>query len=543
MLGQRELSHFGTKKMNNRRYIIYVRKSSDRDDRQVLSVDSQLNECKRLAEKDNLNIVKIFQEEKSAKTPGRPFFNELIEMLESDKADGVICWAVNRLSRNAKDGGTIQWIMDDKDVEIRTPYQIYNKHNSSLQFKIETGQAEQYSKDLSLAVRRGNRSHFQQGTFLGLAPPGYLNREEEFTERSFLIKDPERFPIIRKAWDLLLTENYNVPQIVKILNEDYGYRSRKTLKMTPKPMPKMTLHRIFRNPFYYGLMRRMVDGELLEGLGNHEPMITKDEFERAQVILGERPVIRKTEDISMGLNGSLIKCGECNCSITFEVHKKKYRNGNIGTFVYARCSKKRGYCSQKYIPIKKLNEQVEDVLSKLQISDEIIAWTLDSIREDNNTEEAETKALRASFETKLSDTRRRRDRLLEVYLNDPDIMGKEEYVSRNSILASEEEKWNEQIDGIDFRRNNWLELAPKTLHFAQDSLKEWQTGDAMTRKRIIKTIGGSNLLIKDGKLEFIPVKPYFLMYEKSEILRSRTFGGPGEDRTHDTRLKRPLLYH
>jgi DNA invertase Pin-like site-specific DNA recombinase len=513
--------------MNNRRYIIYVRKSSDRDDRQVLSVNSQLDECKRLAARDNLKIVKIFQEEKSAKTPGRRLFNELVEMLETDKADGVICWAVNRLSRNAKDGGIIQWVMDDKDVEIRTPYQIYNKHNSSLQFKIETGQAEQYSKDLSLAVKRGNRTHFKQGTYLGMAPPGYLNREEEFTERSYIIKDPERFHLIRKAWDLLLSENYNIPQIIKILNEDYGYSSRKTLKMTPKPMPIMTLRRIFHNPFYYGWMSRMVDGELMEGWGNHEPMISKEEFEKAQAIMGERPITRQPDDISMGLNGSLIKCGECECSITFEVNNKNYKNGSIGTFVYARCSKKKGPCSQKYVPIKKLNDQVEEVLSKLEISSEFIDWTLECIRDENMSEELEIEALRANIEAKLADTRKRRDRLLEVYLNDPEIMGKDEYLSRNINLGAEEEKWKEQLEGVDFRRNNWLELAAQTLHFAQDSLKDWQTGDATTKKRIIKTIGGSNLKIKDGNLEFIPEKPYFILYENADLCRKITSGGPG----------------
>lgn len=73
------------------RYLIYCRKSSEAEDRQILSIESQLNELKRLAERMNFTIADIFTESQSAKSPGRPIFNEVINKISQGKADGIIC--------------------------------------------------------------------------------------------------------------------------------------------------------------------------------------------------------------------------------------------------------------------------------------------------------------------------------------------------------------------------------------------------------------------------------------------------------------------
>src|SRR3989339_1089259 len=95
------------------KYIIYCRKSSESEDRQEQSIDSQEHELMAMAEKQKLTIVKILKESQSAKKVGRPIFNELLKMLSSGKADGVLCWKLDRLSRNPIDTGYVQSLLQD----------------------------------------------------------------------------------------------------------------------------------------------------------------------------------------------------------------------------------------------------------------------------------------------------------------------------------------------------------------------------------------------------------------------------------------------
>ena len=63
------------------KFVIYARKSTESEDRQTLSIQSQIIEIQEIAKRENLDIVKLFQESKSAKAPGRPVFSEMIEWL------------------------------------------------------------------------------------------------------------------------------------------------------------------------------------------------------------------------------------------------------------------------------------------------------------------------------------------------------------------------------------------------------------------------------------------------------------------------------
>jgi len=93
------------------RYFIYCRKSSEAEDRQVLSIDSQISELKNLAEKLHLSVIDIFTESQSAKSPGRPVFNNVLKKINQGKAEGIICWKLDRLARNPIDGGQIIWML------------------------------------------------------------------------------------------------------------------------------------------------------------------------------------------------------------------------------------------------------------------------------------------------------------------------------------------------------------------------------------------------------------------------------------------------
>lgn len=104
------------------KYFIYCRKSSESEDKQILSLPAQVRELKDFAFKNNFKVARVFLEEKSAHRIGRPIFNEMIERIEQGEANGLIVWDESRLARNSLDGGKIIYMMDlDQLVEIVKP--------------------------------------------------------------------------------------------------------------------------------------------------------------------------------------------------------------------------------------------------------------------------------------------------------------------------------------------------------------------------------------------------------------------------------------
>jgi DNA invertase Pin-like site-specific DNA recombinase len=190
-------------------YFIYCRKSSEAEDRQVLSIESQVGELKQVAAKMGVSIIEVLTESKSAKEPGRPVFNQLMQRLYKGEAAGVLCWKLDRLARNPVDGGSVIWGIKQHGIKVITPSQSFARDDDNvILMYIEFGMAQKYVDDLSKNVKRGLKTKVQNGWYPGVAPIGYLNYTDPKTAEKRLIKDPERFPLIRRMWDLMLTGLY-----------------------------------------------------------------------------------------------------------------------------------------------------------------------------------------------------------------------------------------------------------------------------------------------------------------------------------------------
>src|SRR3989338_4774568 len=126
-------------------YFLYVRKSTDVEDKQVLSIEAQLNELRSLAKRDGLQIVAEFVEKRTAKMPGRPIFNEMVQRIQRGEAQGIICWKLDRLARNPVDGGQVQWLLQENVIQhIRTHNQSYYSSDNVLMMSVEFVMANQY---------------------------------------------------------------------------------------------------------------------------------------------------------------------------------------------------------------------------------------------------------------------------------------------------------------------------------------------------------------------------------------------------------------
>ena len=159
------------------KYFLYARKSSEAEDRQVASIDSQINELTKIAKRDNLEIMGTpLSESQSAKAPGRPVFNKMIERIHKGEAQGIICWKLDRLARNPIDGGGISWMLQEGIIKhIQTYERSYYPTDNVLMMSVEFGMANQFVRDLSQNTKRGLRAKAERGWYPTFATLGYMH--------------------------------------------------------------------------------------------------------------------------------------------------------------------------------------------------------------------------------------------------------------------------------------------------------------------------------------------------------------------------------
>lgn len=190
-------------------YVEYARKSSEQEDKQAASIGSQKKELGVIAKSAVLHLHLILEESHSAKRPGRPIFDEMIQLIEDGKVNGILTWHISRLSRNAVDTGILIDLMDrGKLLEIKTPSQAFgNLPNDKFLLTLFSGQAKLENDNKGIDVQRGLRAAAERGCYPTHAPVGYMN--DKTGQRGFkqMFPDPDRFALVRKMFDLMLEGN------------------------------------------------------------------------------------------------------------------------------------------------------------------------------------------------------------------------------------------------------------------------------------------------------------------------------------------------
>ncbi|MCX6747418.1 MAG: recombinase family protein, partial [Candidatus Nomurabacteria bacterium] len=261
-----------------KRYFVYVRKSTEDKDKQVASISSQIDELSRLAERMNYQIVEVFQESKSAKAPDvRVEFYKMLDRIKKGEAEGILCWKLDRLARNPVDGGKINWMLQEGIIKhIKTFDRDYLPGDNTLMATLEFGMANQFIIDLRNNTLRGMRAKASKGVFPSRAPLGYKNEITGKQGENRIFIDEKRFDSIRQLWDLLLSGKYSIGEITLMAQKELGVTG-----MKGGPISDSVLYKLFGNPFYYGVF--LWQKKIWEG--THAPMITKEEFNKAQKII------------------------------------------------------------------------------------------------------------------------------------------------------------------------------------------------------------------------------------------------------------------
>lgn len=341
-------------------YCLYARKSTEQEDKQVLSIDSQINEMEKMAIADGLEIVVKKKESHSAKEAGqRPVFNEIVEELKQGKYNGILTWAPDRIARNAGDLGRIVDLMDQKKlIEIRTYGQKFtNTPNDKFMLMILGSQAKLENDNKVINVKRGLRTRAAMGLRPSMAPTGYLNSKNK-DEKCQVIVDSKRAPIIKEMFEKVANENYSGRKIYKWLKET-NFKNK-----NGKYVTLGNIYRMLRMTFYYGVFE-YPEGSGEWYTGKHTPIISRELFEAVQ----EKIKVEKKKAYGREFAFTrMLHCAYCESGITAEEKIKELKDGGSNAHVYYRCTKvKNRDCPNESVKESILIDEVMPIIDKMSM--------------------------------------------------------------------------------------------------------------------------------------------------------------------------------
>ncbi len=462
------------------KYFIYCRKSTDSEERQVLSIEAQLAELKEFAAKEKLEIVASLCEAQTAKEPDRKIFGEMLDRICTGEASGILAWHPDRLARNSIDGGKIIYLLDTgkiKDLKFPT-FWFENTPQGKFMLSIAFGQSKYYVDNLSENIKRGHRQKLRKGIWPGFAPLGYLNNHK--TKEIDL--DKEKAPFIRKVFELYATGEYTLKAIMQFL-ADSGIKSYRN-----KPLSISCVQRFLKNHFYYGVFK--FNNEVYQG--RHEPIISKKLFDAVQQVMNNRGKKKRKRKHEFAFSG-LMRCGNCGCMITAE--KQKGHN-------YYRCTKKKQKCEERYLREENLVEQMKDYIQKVSLPDK---WAENMLAElDKEEEQAKQESLSfvQNLQNQKAEVERKIEKLLDLYIADG-ALTIEEYQAKKQKLLNEKLDIEQKLRDFEQMGNNWLEPMKEMIFEAKQAKILLSQGDNQQILTFLKNVG-SNFILKDKKFNFAP---------------------------------------
>lgn len=340
-------------------YCLYARKSSEDDERQAMSIDSQIKEMTDMALREGLFIKEIRKESHSAKMSGqRPVFMTIIDDLRAGLFTGILTWAPDRLSRNAGDLGQLVDLMDQgKLTNIKTFTQAFtNTPSEKFLLMILCSQAKLENDQKGINVKRGIRAKCQMGWRPGMPPIGYYNRAMAGVKD--IVVDPDRGPFVTEMFDRVAA-NGDSGRTIKRWFDSAGMTTR-----AGKGVALSQIYQMLKNSFYYGEFEYPIGGGNWYK-GSHKPLTTKEIFDQVQ-----RQLIIPFKKAKWGSKKftfkDCFKCASCGASIVGEDKHRKRKHGEPVYHVYYHCSRQKNYaCPEPYLPEDKL---IKELLRYIQFT-------------------------------------------------------------------------------------------------------------------------------------------------------------------------------
>jgi site-specific DNA recombinase len=476
------------------KYFIYVRKSSEGEERQARSIGDQLAEVREIVKKYGLDVVGSFEESRSAKTKGRPLFNEMLDRIEAGEADGIIAWHPDRLARNAFDGGRIIDLLDDgKILDLKfCSFWFENTPQGKLMLNMAFGQSKYYSDSLSVNIRRGQRQKLNEGVWSFKAPIGYLNEPKLRT----IVVDPAKAPLVKMAFELYATGHYTLDRLRDTLTAK-GLRS-----INNRPMVSFRYQYLLRNPFYYGVF--VLNGEMHEGA--HKPLITKELFDAVQRVMQGRSK-QNTVRLKYYVYRGLLRCEECGCGVTMETQKGHN---------YLHCTTRvKKDCSQRYIREESMSEQIAAVLRSVSFPDDMATRMVQKVEAKRVSAKSVIEPAKRHLVKEIEKADVKLGRLTAAYL-DAGAFTADEFRKRKQETINKKRDLTENLAALD--RSDVIRFEP-VIRFINGSKQMKYVAEegkpAELRAKLQKV--GSNLILGNRRLRWEPRGAWKLVVDQGSF--------------------------
>ncbi len=436
-------------------------------------------------------VVKVLRESKSAKAEGRPVFASLLSDIQRGEADAILCWKLDRLARNMADAGRVIDLLQRGVIkQIRTHEATHHPADNVLMLAVQLGMANQYIRDLSENVKRGNRAKLEKGEWPNHAPLGYANNRNTKT----LVIDKKTASLVKRIFELYTSGQYSMQGVANQLYAE-GFRTSRGTKIL-----KSRIEKTIKNPFYFGLMER--NGRLYSG--KHKPLISKATFDKAQEVLNgtSRPQEQK---LFFPLRG-LLFCASCSCAYTASL-KKGHE--------YYYCTNGKGICEahSRYLRSEPATTLVADALGAVRFDEEIIAIMHDAACERNADSFAYTDTIKARLQTELDALERQELAAFED--SSAGLLRRELYERKMEEIKRKRTML--QYDLNNLRRQDGLAtLEPTREKFEQASTARIRFIDVEPpQQRVIASEVLWNLSLLDGKTEQVRYRSYYEVMAKA----------------------------
>ncbi len=476
---------------NKEKYFIYARKSTDVEDKQVQSIEGQLDELRTLAKRENLEIIEELVEKQSAKKPGRPIFNKMLDSIEKGKANGILSWHPDRLARNSVDGGRIIYLIDTMRLSALkfNTFWFEPTPQGKFMLSISFSQSKYYVDSLSENTRRGLRQKARNGYLPRKAPIGYLNDSRNKT----IVVNKKIAPVIAGAFEMYSKGDIQLNEISSFLAKK-GIITCKNKKFRCDQTKK-----ILTNTFYFGIFT--FAGEVYEG--RHDPIVSKALFDKVQEVLNSRNKgwqKAKVERIPKPFLG-LLRCGECGMGITGDIKNKYYRKtDHHASYLYYRCTKKNKNisCSQPHITEQELEPQITTLLKKYTLKTNWANQMLLKLKKEESDISQSSLEVNNLKKREIESIDIKLKLLLDSYLDQ--IIEKDSFQEKKLELVSQKRTFEEQIINNKKHQGSWIEPFREWINEAQTVEQVAKSADLELKKVLAVKIFGSNLFLEDKKV-------------------------------------------